>query len=34
MCVCDTVGSIRFGLCWCHSPDLFVCFGTEPTKRS
>ena len=28
------MGSIRFRLCWCHSEDLFVCFGAKPTQRA
>ena len=23
-----------FRLCWCHSEDLFVCFGVKPTQRA
>ena len=28
------MGSIRFRLWWCHSEDLFVCFGAKPTERA
>ena len=32
--LCDTKLAIRFRLCWRHSDDLLVCFGTKPTQRT